>query len=122
MVFEGFGRFPVVFGRLSQQPDFILESVFLWLCFCRQKPPSSELLSRSREIHTPGVQHRASIAQGVPRSLDPRKIMSYHVSHNSCAGFFVVLHFFGSVWLVLSPLVCETVVRARCLRDSPEKS
>ena len=34
-----FGRFPGVSCRVSYPPGPILESVFLWRCFCRQKPP-----------------------------------------------------------------------------------
>jgi hypothetical protein len=37
--FGGFGRFPWVPGLLSYPPGPISESVFLWLCLCRQKPP-----------------------------------------------------------------------------------
>ncbi len=38
-VFEVFGRFPSVSGRVSYPPGPILGSAFLWRCFCRQKPP-----------------------------------------------------------------------------------
>ncbi len=38
-VFEVIGRFPRVSGRVSYMPGPILGSAFLWLCFCRQKPP-----------------------------------------------------------------------------------
>ena len=34
LVFVVFGRFPSVFGRVSYPPGPILESVFLWRCFC----------------------------------------------------------------------------------------
>ena len=36
--FHGFWSFSVGFGIVSYPPGLILESVFLWLCFSRQKP------------------------------------------------------------------------------------
>ncbi len=45
-VFEVVGRFAWAPGRLSYPPGPILGSVFLWRCFCRQKPPC-------RSIHPP---------------------------------------------------------------------
>ncbi len=39
--FGVFGGFPWVSGLVSYPPGPILESAFLWRCFCRQKPPCS---------------------------------------------------------------------------------
>ena len=44
VVFDVFGRFPWAPGRLSYPPGPTLGPVFLWRCFCRQKP------SRTRKL------------------------------------------------------------------------
>ena len=41
-VFVVFGRCPWAPGRCSYSRGPIFESAFLWLCFCRQKPPCKQ--------------------------------------------------------------------------------
>ncbi len=68
------GSFPLVFGLVSFSPGPILESVFLWRCFCRKKPPCRTLEHlRAAMKHTCPVEWLIGLAQRevalVPGSL-----------------------------------------------------
>ncbi len=56
-VFWVVGRFPWDSSRVSYPLGSIQGSLFLWLCFCRQKPPASRRLST--QIST-GFEDQAS--------------------------------------------------------------
>ncbi len=49
-------RFPWVSGRVFYPPGPILESVFLWPCFCRQRPPCTRKLVLRRNVPKDKIQ------------------------------------------------------------------
>ncbi len=54
-----FGRFPWVSGRASYPPGSILGSVFLWLCFCRQKLPCSPSPGTLRKLESINIAQKS---------------------------------------------------------------
>jgi hypothetical protein len=67
-----FGRFLWVSGRVSCPRGPTLESVFLWRCFCRQKPPCSGPSDSLWEIFLDCLRPKS--AQKRPRSPDRGKV------------------------------------------------